>query len=146
MDLIDKYLGEEDITKYIGRDRKKKQIYDKLEGKVKGEYLDTVKAYGDFYDKISNALKSIKMSKYNLSKTEDWRELFSDRKKRLNKAVPNTFSDKHIKKLSDEKASLAGWGNFSFQTEMDKWDYLTAVAMKINKYDDPDDHKLWFKK
>jgi len=29
---------------------------------------------------------------------------------------------------------------------MDKWDYLTAVAMKLNGYTDPDNHKEWLKK
>jgi len=142
MNLIDKYLCED----IFGRNRKRKQIYDKLEGNKKKEYKETVKSETDYYKKVSDALKSIKLSKYNLSTDKGWSEYRKDIKKELNKRIPNIFSDKHIINLTKDKISIAGWGKFNFNTEMDKWDYLTSVVMKIKGYIDPDNHKEWLNK
>jgi hypothetical protein len=141
---IRQYLIETDIDDLIGRNRIRRQIYTRL--KDKNEYIKTIKAEKEYYEKIIKAYKSISSRKYNLSTVEGWKKYLTDLKSALDKAVPNVFTAKHINSLQNDKASVSGYGNFNFSTEMDKWDYLTAIAMKQNKMINPDDHKIWLKK
>jgi hypothetical protein len=130
----------------FGRNVQRKRIHDRLEGKKKSDYEKTVKAERDYYDKVKTAMKSIKLSNYNLSTVEAWQKYTFDLFNALNKAMPGIFKKSNMAALNKDKVSLAGWGSFSLNTQMDKWDYLTAVAMKYSKHVDPDNHKEWFKK
>jgi hypothetical protein len=139
---LKRYLRED----LFGRNLKQKQIHDRLPDDKKAEYVKVVKAMHDFYDKVVIAMKSVKIGDYNMSKDEGWRQYLGEVKKALDVAAPNTYTKKHISSLVKDRVSLAGWGSFNFNTEMDKWDYLTAVAMKKAGYTDPDNHKEWLKK
>lgn len=141
------------FKEYLKEDRmpiRKKMILDRLKTeKEKKEYLKAWDTHVAVYEKISKVLKPIQgaiMSKYNMSTMDGTREYYTDIKKALHKAFPKTFTDKQIMKIANDKASVGGYGNFSFNNNMDMWDYLAAVVMKKKGIKNTDDHKVWLKK
>jgi ribosomal protein L19 len=141
------HLKEQTDKEILGNNLKYNQIYDRLvKDSVKNEYIKAIQTGREFYEKVRNAMKSVKIRSYNLSKPEEWRRYNGDLLKALNKGIPNTFTIKNVAAVQKNKVSLAGFGSFSLQSEMDKWDYFSAVATKKAGIIDPDNHKEWLKK